>query len=1399
MIRYIWNNWWRHPARFALLLVGMLTISSTLSYFIGVTESGNGTTQEILQKRWKAAYHIVVRPEGTRSVTEQDGLLEPNYLSGLQGGISLDDLESIKQIADVEIAAPLAPVGYSWTTFFYGKMEKPKEPGIYRHIIGKYSNDGVKLTPSWENTEYYKVGTWQGPPEGDLGLLAEYGIGKWYLEQFGSFNQLLVGIDPQAEARLVGLDKAVVPMGESRYFTEKDTTDTYDDGDNGTVTNLPILMSNRMDTDLRFVSTYERLELPFGTKEEADQTMEMIKQNGGKRFLDKQKRVGPPLASFTLEAKEAHHLLLSGLSGIDSKTGQRFQAKNGQGAAISSHITESPSPLTLQKGASPYPERWNIAYEAREIKPLYPADVQEMFLFTDEDYQGTFRPFQYFSGWNTAKMSPKWIGFYDPEKLNISKDPLNELPMETYRPALARLVLDKEGNPVNPPLSLKPIENPFGLLTSPPLLLTTLDGAAQLLGDKPISSIRLKIKGVEQVNEDSQKKLQAVAAEIERRTGLLADITLGSSPEPTLIHVRSDRPDAELGWIEQIFVKLGTVFTLFRETKLGFSGIMGIVMLVATTYVFATNLVTLYARTGEFGLLLSVGWRPAHIRRIIFLEAGLQGGMVTLICWAIVGAVVLQQGAHVPIERVFGIGLCGLVIYGLAAIPTALMVGKISPVTMLRTGELQPASRRWARVQGVFSLARVHLLARFRRSLLSVFAMAVPTSLLVFFGFVTFRLQGLMYTSWLGQYVAVEIGQAHYVAMVLALVIAVLTTAEIIWQNVMERKAEFLLLKAVGWRNTAIFRLILWEGLLCGLLAAMGGIGLGVLVIMALYRQFPTEDILLLLSAGLIPVVVGLLGAVFPAMMAVRFRPAEGLRGSHKNSRRNERVLRVMLALLLLGFITGATSSAIRLWKASEVKQAASSEGLGEQQGGTVDPVSPKEVSPQQKEAEPPNQDESANEPGQLAGFVSQSVPDGSKARYHLSLRMDPQGTFTAEATIQVENRSADTWDSLVFYFIPNVFTRENKPPSIEGSADVRINRVEVNQKPAKYQLSSDTLALSLEKKMAPGEKGEVRVAYTFTVPEEGLRFDRMDQRYFLAQAYPMLATYHNGWNKQPYRVNGESYHTSHADFTLHYEVPPGYQVITSSDEDRAGAKTSGEVAVANVRELYVAVVKGLESLSQEKDGVQIRVFGEKAQQKQLEAVLQTATEALSLFSGKIGAYPHKQLDLLVDGRVSMEYPGVVTVVPQEDLASLRYTVVHEIAHQWFYGVVANDSYREGWLDEGFAELASAMFFMEHDNKSEQEVWARTKAAVNLARDMPSNLALDEYDGEVYGAVYAVPSLRLWELISTYGGITEGWRFLQTYYEQYAYKQVDTKEFIRFATAYFPVKEHYFSKWLKLP
>jgi ABC-type antimicrobial peptide transport system permease subunit len=54
-------------------------------------------------------------------------------------------------------------------------------------------------------------------------------------------------------------------------------------------------------------------------------------------------------------------------------------------------------------------------------------------------------------------------------------------------------------------------------------------------------------------------------------------------------------------------VKLGTSFTIYTESKLGYSSMVSIVILVAVVYVFSSNLVSFLARKKELALLISLG------------------------------------------------------------------------------------------------------------------------------------------------------------------------------------------------------------------------------------------------------------------------------------------------------------------------------------------------------------------------------------------------------------------------------------------------------------------------------------------------------------------------------------------------------------------------------------------------------------------------------------------------------------------------------------------------------------------------------------------------------------------------------------------------------------------------
>lgn len=184
-----------------------------------------------------------------------------------------------------------------------------------------------------------------------------------------------------------------------------------------------------------------------------------------------------------------------------------------------------------------------------------------------------------------------------------------------------------------------------------------------------------------------------------------------------------------------------------------------------------------------------------------------------------------------------------------------------------------------------------------------------------------------------------------------------------------------------------------------------------------------------------------------------------------------------------------------------------------------------------------------------LAAFTPQTVPNGSHAVYDLSFTMGKEGRFTAKAAIQIENRSQDVWDKLVFYFIPNTFTKQNKPDLMKNVSDVRINHIKLDQQNVLYQLSNDTLIIPLINKMKPGEKAQVTISYQFDVPKNGIRFSQQRESYYLAQACPMIATYNKGWNKKDYLPFSESYHTGYADFTVSYDIPLGYTFVSSSDQ----------------------------------------------------------------------------------------------------------------------------------------------------------------------------------------------------------------------------------------------------------
>lgn len=387
--------------------------------------------------------------------------------------------------------------------------------------------------------------------------------------------------------------------------------------------------------------------------------------------------------------------------------------------------------------------------------------------------------------------------------------------------------------------------------------------------------------------------------------------------------------------------------------------------------------------------------------------------------------------------------------------------------------------------------------------------------------------------------------------------------------------------------------------------------------------------------------------------------------------------------------------------------------------------------------------------------FEPKTKSSGSETQYEINLRMDDAGMLHVASTVNAQNTSDDTWEELVFYFIPNLFTErssEQLENDLDVYADVQFQQVAVNGQTADYSLDLDTLHLPLDKLVEAGEKVHVEFSYELTFPEGGFRFTKLGENFHLAQFYPMLATFRDGeWNKEEYQFNGETYHTGFSDVKVWYEIPEGYTFV-STGEDRG--QRVGTLEVDYVKEFFIAIVKNPAIIENKTDHVKIRVFGFEEEEDVYEELGEVAADALEYFQELMGPLPFEQLDLIMEGP-GMEYPGIVTVgsfyeepLPFEELED---TVVHEIAHQYFYGVISNDPYYAAWLDEGFAEFATSLYFWSASGEELPDVDMDKELGA-----MPINLPLYEYDDDeedlMTDYIYGKSSLMLWKLIEKNGG-----------------------------------------------
>ncbi len=105
-------------------------------------------------------------------------------------------------------------------------------------------------------------------------------LGEQPLFAYGSAT-MLAGIDPEAEAKMVGLDQSTKSATHSRYFKTDDSP--VDMGND--VYQIPILLNQREYVDAFRTYKYEKVDLPL-QDDSINTTMEQVIQKGGYKYLN---------------------------------------------------------------------------------------------------------------------------------------------------------------------------------------------------------------------------------------------------------------------------------------------------------------------------------------------------------------------------------------------------------------------------------------------------------------------------------------------------------------------------------------------------------------------------------------------------------------------------------------------------------------------------------------------------------------------------------------------------------------------------------------------------------------------------------------------------------------------------------------------------------------------------------------------------------------------------------------------------------------------------------------------------------------------------------------------------------------------------------------------------------
>lgn len=429
---------------------------------------------------------------------------------------------------------------------------------------------------------------------------------------------------------------------------------------------------------------------------------------------------------------------------------------------------------------------------------------------------------------------------------------------------------------------------------------------------------------------------------------------------------------------------------------------------------------------------------------------------------------------------------------------------------------------------------------------------------------------------------------------------------------------------------------------------------------------------------------------------------------------------------------------------------------------------------------------------------------------YEIDIEVDNEKkSFIGEQKTTFTNTTGKELTDIYFRLYPNAFKKYEDAPNlffendytkesyVPGYIDIETLTIAGKDAPFSIEGIDETLLkIELDEILRVDELIEIEMEYFVKLPTSMDRFGYGEEAINFGNWYPVLSVYgEDGWSKDPYYALGDPFYTDIGNYDVNITVDEEIIVATGGNIlniEMENGKKQYQIEGKLIRDFAFVTSPDFKIVEEMVGDTVVKLYYPKGSRKVVNSSLQYAVDSLKTFNEQFGTYPYGTYSVVItDFSGGMEYPGIVFI--SEDyfhrrlLSFLEQVIVHETAHQWWYGLVGNDEVKEAWLDEGLTSY-SEVIYIDHVYGNDQA----TKYYRMFFEDqydqidelLPNdeqivNKPLDEFDNWTdYGLlVYTKPTVFLEEIKEEYGKDTL-MNILSTYFEEYKYQNATTEDFL---------------------